>query len=44
MVFVVVVVFLCCGGDCINLVVVAVHGGFVAVMQARVHLKERSLR
>ena len=33
--------FLCVGG-CVYVVVVAVHGGFAAVTQPRIHLEERS--
>ena len=40
---VLVVVFLCDGG-CIYAVVMAVHGGFAAVTQPRIHHEERSLR
>ena len=35
-----VLVFLC-GGGCIYVVIVAVHGGFAAVTQPRIHLEER---
>ena len=35
------VVVVLCGGGCIYVVVVAVHGGFAAVTQPRIHLEER---
>ena len=38
------VVVIAFGGGCIYVVVVAVHGGFAAVTQPRIHLEERSLR
>ena len=31
-----------CVGGCVYVVVVAVHGGFAAVTQPRIHLEERS--